>query len=195
MRLKLVIFDLDGTVVENNYDWPAIKEELGVKSGSILAYLDSLPEPERSQKYAILERHERIQTEKAALKKGIREFLQWLSWSGIRTALVTNNNLENTTLLLQKFQLNFGLVLTRESGLRKPAGAPFMAVMKTFEVQPDETMVVGDTSYDLLAAKEASISQVFILKSQMTPENLEEARLVSSFEEIKEWLASRLTAI
>jgi len=49
VKLKLVIFDLDGTVVENSYDWPAIRRELGIQGGSILAYLDSLPEPERSE--------------------------------------------------------------------------------------------------------------------------------------------------
>jgi phosphoglycolate phosphatase-like HAD superfamily hydrolase len=62
MRIKGVIFDLDGTVVENDYDWAGIREELGTGKSSILGYLDSLAEPERSAKWAILEDHEARQT-------------------------------------------------------------------------------------------------------------------------------------
>ncbi len=187
--LKLVIFDLDGTIVENSYDWPAIKRELGIQSGSILAYLDSLTEPERSVKYALLQRFEKEQTENSVLKEGVREFLDWLTEAGVKIALVTNNSLDNTGHLLKKFNLDFNLVLTRESGLHKPAGTPFLKVMEYFWVKADETAVVGDTNYDYLAAREAGIKRVFILKSKMTPAGLESAEIVDRFEQIKNKLA------
>jgi phosphoglycolate phosphatase-like HAD superfamily hydrolase len=57
MKIRGVIFDLDGTVVENDYDWPRIREELGTGAASILGYLESLDGPERSAKWAILETH------------------------------------------------------------------------------------------------------------------------------------------
>ncbi|MCX8159310.1 MAG: HAD family hydrolase [Candidatus Saccharicenans sp.] len=186
MNLKLVIFDLDGTVVENSYDWPAIRKELGVPAGSILAYLDSLPDPQKSEKYALLQRHERQQTENSVLKEGVREFLDWLTAAGVNKALVTNNSLDNTRHLLEKFELQFDLVLTRESGWHKPAGAPFLKVMEHFGVRAGETAVVGDTNYDLLAAREAGIDLVFILKSPMTPAGLEGAELVATFDELRE---------
>lgn len=186
MNLKLVIFDLDGTVVENSYDWPAIKRELGVPAGSILAYLDSLPEPQKSEKYALLRRYEKEQTENSVLKEGVREFLGWLAAAGVNRALVTNNSQDNTHHLLEKFGLEFDLVLTRESGLHKPAGAPFLKVMEGFGVTAAETAVVGDTNYDLLAAREAGIGLVFILKSPMTPAGLEGAELVENFGELRE---------
>ncbi|HOM94295.1 MAG TPA: HAD family hydrolase [Candidatus Saccharicenans sp.] len=191
MKTKLVIFDLDGTLVENNYDWAAIRQELGLNSGSILAYLDSLPEPDRSQKYAILEAHEHRQTELAMLRPGTEAFLEWLTSRGIKTALVTNNNLENTRRLLERFQLTFDLTLTRESGLYKPGAAPFLRVMEQLKVKPDETVAVGDTHYDLQAAREAGLARVFILKGPMTPPNLDGATFVSSYEEIKPYLEER----
>lgn len=184
MKIKLVIFDLDGTVVENDYDWPAIRKELGVESGSILGYLDSLPEPIRREKYAVLEAHEKQQTEKAVLKKGIKELLALLKERQIKRALVTNNTAENVNYLLRKFQLEFDLILTRESGLHKPAGAPFFSVMNQFGIGAEETIVVGDTNYDLLAAREAGINKVFILKSQMTPEKMDGAEIVDSVSEL-----------
>jgi HAD superfamily hydrolase (TIGR01549 family) len=188
MTLKLAIFDLDGTVVENNYDWAAIRKDLGLDSGSILTYLENLPEPQRSEKYGLLEKYEKIQTEKAVLKEGIKEFLEWLTVAGIKKALVTNNSQKNTRLLLGKFDLDFDLVLTRESGLHKPSGAPFQKVMEFFKLVPEETIVVGDTQYDILAAREAGLSRVFILKSQMTPGNLEGAEIVGSYKEINQTL-------
>ncbi len=191
MKTRLVIFDLDGTIVENNYDWAAIRQELGLSSGSILAYLDSLPEPDRSEKYAVLEAHERRQTELARLRPGTEAFLGWLTSRRIKTALVTNNNLENTRRLLERFQLTFDLTLTRESGLYKPSGAPLIRVMEQLKVKPDETVAVGDTHYDLQAAREAGLARVFILKGPMTPPELAGATFVSSYEEIKPYLEER----
>lgn len=190
MNLKLVILDLDGTVVENSYDWPAIRRELGVQGGSILTYLESLPEPQKSEKYALLRKFEKEQTENSWLKEGVREFLDWLTTSGVNKALVTNNSLDNTNHLLEKFKLQFDLVLTRESGLHKPAGAPFLRVMEHFGAAAGETAVVGDTNYDFQAAREAGISLVFILKSSMTPAGLEEATVVDTFDEIRKRLVA-----
>ncbi|MDI6844780.1 MAG: HAD-IA family hydrolase [Candidatus Saccharicenans sp.] len=188
MSLKLVILDLDGTIVENSYDWAAIRRELGVTGGSILGYLDGLPEPLRSEKYALLQKYEKEQTENSVLKEGAREFLQWLADRRIKRALVTNNTLENTGHLLDKFQLKFDLVLTRESGLHKPAGAPFLRVMENFGVKAEETAVIGDTNYDMMAAREAGISKVFILKSAMTPDGLDGAEMVDSFDSLQKRL-------
>jgi haloacid dehalogenase superfamily, subfamily IA, variant 3 with third motif having DD or ED/haloacid dehalogenase superfamily, subfamily IA, variant 1 with third motif having Dx(3-4)D or Dx(3-4)E len=185
MDIKLVIFDLDGTVVENNYDWALIRKTLGVEGGSILSYLDRLPETEKKMKYAQLEEFERQQTRAARLKPGIQEFLAYLKSAGLSTALVTNNNRENTEYLLQKFKLKFDLVITRESGLYKPTGEPFKEVMSRLGVEPEQTVVIGDTHYDLLAAEQAGIARVFILKSDMTPDHLAKAVLVNSFAEIK----------
>jgi HAD superfamily hydrolase (TIGR01549 family) len=184
VKIKIVIFDLDGTVVENEYDWQAIKKELGVEGGSILSYLDSLPEPARSEKYSLLKEYEKEQTEKAVLKEGIKELLAELKTKGIKRGLVTNNSMENADLLLKKFELEFDLVLTRESGLHKPTAEPFRAVMKHFNCGPEETLVVGDTNYDLVAAREAGINHVFILKSKMTPEHLDGAELLSVISEL-----------
>lgn len=193
MNFKLVIFDLDGTIVENDYDWAAIRKELGIESGSILAYLESLPEPLRSEKYALLEAREKEQTEKSVLKKGIEKLLGWLKEKGMRIALVTNNSRENVNYLLRKFHLEFDYVLTRESGCHKPSAKPFLVVMEHFLVVPAETLVIGDTNYDLLAAKEAGISHIFILKNQRTPPDLKGAQIFSSVSDLLKFLKELLS--
>jgi len=166
MRIKGVIFDLDGTVVENDYDWAGIRAELGTPAVSILAYLDSLCEPERSAKWAILERHEARQTEASVLREGIAGLLALLRSRGVATALVTNNSRKNTEFLLGKFDLDFDRVITRESGLWKPSGAPFLEVLRTFGLEPGQCGVVGDTHFDVLAALDAGIAAIFLLTDE-----------------------------
>lgn len=166
MPLRGVIFDLDGTVVENDYDWTRIREELGTGQTSILAYLDSLQEPERSAKWSILERHEARQTQGSVVRDGIPELLSFLRARGIATALVTNNSRANTEFLLAKFGLGFDCVITRERGLWKPSGAPFREVLRTLGLEPDECGVIGDTHFDVLAALDAGIGSIFLLSDQ-----------------------------
>jgi HAD superfamily hydrolase (TIGR01509 family) len=163
MRIRGVIFDLDGTVVENDYDWLRIREELGTGATSILGFLDSLEEPERSAKWFILEAHEAAQTRASVLREGIRELLALLRSRGAAAALVTNNSRKNTEFLLARFGLAFDCVLTRESGLWKPSGAPFLEVLRTLRLEPAECGVVGDTRFDVLAALDAGIEAIFLL--------------------------------
>jgi HAD superfamily hydrolase (TIGR01509 family) len=166
MRIKGVIFDLDGTVVENNYDWSRIRDELETGETSILAYIDSLEEPERSRKRAVLEGHEAEQTEASVLREGVRGLLELLRTRGIAAALVTNNSRKNTDYLLHKFGLSFDCVITRESGLWKPSGAPFLEVLKSLGLEPRECCVVGDTRFDVLAALDAGIGAIFLLAGE-----------------------------
>jgi HAD superfamily hydrolase (TIGR01509 family) len=166
MKLRGVIFDLDGTVVENDYDWPRIREQLGTGATSILGYLESLEEPERSAKWTVLETHEAEQTEASVLREGVRELLALLRGRGIPAALVTNNSRKNTEFLLGKFGLEFACVITRESGLWKPSGAPFLEVLRTLRLRPDECAVIGDTHFDVLAALDAGIGSIFLLSDE-----------------------------
>lgn len=163
MKLQCVIFDMDGTVVDVSYDWKRIKEELMTRGKPILAYLNSLKEPERSEKWKVLENYENEATQNARLKKGMREFLNYLSVHDVKKALVTNNSQKNVSSLLKKFDLVFDLIISRESGLWKPSGAPFLAVLKKLKLQREECCVVGDSHFDVKAANDAGIPLVFIL--------------------------------
>jgi HAD superfamily hydrolase (TIGR01509 family) len=163
MKLRGVIFDMDGTVVDVSYDWNEIKAELATEGKPILAFLSSLEEPEKSEKWRVLERYEDEATMKAKLKPGIARFLDFLSERGIKKALVTNNSKKNVDFLLKKFDLEFDRVISRESGLWKPSGAPFAAVLEKLGLRKEECCVIGDSHFDVKAANEAGISCVLIL--------------------------------
>lgn len=176
MDLRAVIFDLDGTVVDAPYDWRGIRNQMGVIGLPILSYLDQLEEPARSRQMQLLDRFEKVATKKARLKPGIKKFLLFLKRRGLRLALVTNNSKENVDFLLHKFELRFDTVLTRESGLWKPSGAPFREVMARLGVRPEECAVIGDSFFDVQAAEEASVKNIFIIwqrRGETPPEGAE----------------------
>jgi len=163
MKIRAVIFDMDGTIVDVSYDWQQIKKELNTGGKPILHYLISLKEPERSEKWKALEKFEDEATAKASLKEGMKEFLDFLAEKGVKRALVTNNSNKNVNFLLRKFNLQFEVILSRESGLWKPSGSPFEAVLKKLSLKKEEVCVVGDSHFDIEAAQKAGISIVFIL--------------------------------
>lgn len=154
---------MDGTVVDVPYDWGKIKAELGTQGKPILTYIENLDEPERSEKWKILERFESEATQKAKLKPGMREFLDLLSSRGVKKALVTNNSRKNVSFLLEKFRLEFDCVISRERGLWKPSGAPILVALKELHLNKEECCVVGDSHFDIRAAEEAGIPLIFIL--------------------------------
>ena len=192
MKLKGVIFDMDGTVVDVPYDWNRIKAELRTQGKPILVYLKSLEEPEKSEKWRVLEKYEEEATMKAELKRGMREFLNLLREKGIKNALVTNNSQKNVSFLLKKFNLEFDCIISRESGLWKPSGAPFLAALKKLGLKKEECCVVGDSHFDVKAANEAGITNVFILNKDKDKFASMNAEVFSSAKELKKKIGQLL---
>jgi len=184
-ELKAVIFDLDGTLVDVPYDWVLIKEKLGTQGAPILSYISTLEEPEKTEKLRLLEKFEEEATAKAVLKQGIPRLMGFLEKRGIKKILVTNNSRKNVLNLLKRFNLDFDHILTRESGLWKPSGAPFLAALKKLGIEKEESCVVGDSPFDVKAAEEAGISQVFILSPSKEKFSAEPVELIESMEGLK----------
>ena len=186
MKLKGVVFDMDGTVVEVPYDWKQIKEELMTQGKPVLTFIQSLEEPERSDKWKVLEKFENEATLKAVLKDGMREFLDFLKGEGIKKALATNNSQRNVSFILNKFKLEFDYVLSRENGLWKPSGAPLLFILKKLNLKKEECCVVGDSHFDIKAADEAGITKIFILNEDKKNFSSTQAEVFKTVIDLKE---------
>jgi HAD superfamily hydrolase (TIGR01509 family) len=161
--IRAVVFDMDGTLIDSTYDWPEIRRRLGVTGSSIIDDLNGLAEPERSMKWAELEEIEGAATASARLHDGAPDLLELLAAKELRTALVTNNSEANTRKLLDRFGLRFDVVLTRDSGLWKPSGAPISEAAARLGIDPRDCLGVGDSHYDVLAAREAGLAAVCVV--------------------------------
>jgi len=195
MRIKGILFDMDGTIVDTNYNWAQIKNELGTEGRPILVYLKTLKDPERSIKWRILEKYEGEATKKAVLKKGVPEFLDFLNAKNIKTALITNNSQKNVNYLLEKFQLTFDLIMARETGLWKPSGKPLTAAIKKLNIKKNEACVIGDSKFDMLAAVSAGIPNIFILNKNRSDFDQNKVEIFDSIAQIKSKLESLLTSL
>ena len=186
-----VLFDMDGTLFIVPYDWARIRADLGSAETSILTHLGSLEEPERSRKWAILEAHEAQATRRARLRPGVPRLLKKLGEKGIRTALVTNNSRKNTDILLGRFGLAFDLVMTRDDGLWKPSGAPLVAAMARMGLLPVDCLAVGDSHFDVRAAREAGIPRIFVISRDGASFSGEDVVVVRSITPIERALGLR----
>jgi len=161
--MEAVVFDMDGTLVDTDYDWQAIRAALGIKGVSILDDLNGLEGKEKEEKLARLHKMEREVSLAASVRPGASELLSLLREKGIGTALVTNNSDENAYYLLDKFGLSFDVVITRDSGLYKPSGAPVAEAARRLDAARERTLCVGDSAYDILACRDAGCAWVCIL--------------------------------
>ena len=184
--IKGILFDLDGTIVDVPYDWDRIREELDTGGRPILSYISQLPEPLRKRKWEMLEGFEAEATEEAVLKPGIGVLMEAVLSSGVKTALISNNSRKNVDILLERFGLRFDLVMARETGLWKPSGAPFRFALSELGLRSDEACVIGDSRFDILAAKDAGIQRIFILSDHTGPFEEDGVELFSSVEDLTE---------
>ncbi len=157
------VFDMDGTLIDSEYDWSGIRDSLGITAVSIVDHLNSLEDKEREEKWSKLREIEREATLAAHVKPGAADLLALLEEKGVKVALVTNNSDENVYYLLEKFALCFDEVITRDSGMHKPSGAPIAEAMRRLGVSPERTLCVGDSPFDIVASREAGCNRVCIL--------------------------------
>jgi len=166
--IRGVIFDLDGTLFDGPYDWPAIKRRLGLSpaNGTILEQFASMPPEERRRKERTLRDIEVQATRDGRLKPGAAELLQFLRGKRLKLALVTNNHRDCAEEILRRYDLCFDLVQTRESGLFKPDGAALLRAAAGIGLRPEEIAAVGDNELDNRAAHESGMGLVIIVNPE-----------------------------
>ena len=164
--IKLVIFDLDGTITCPHLDFRKIREDMGIAGdASILDYLDSLKGEDREKAHVILDGHEKDAACNSRLSPGIRELLSFLREKQIRTGIITRNTRENVLIVLEKHGLVVDDIITRDDGCVKPSPDGVFAMCGKFGARPEETIFIGDFLFDIQTGKNAG-TQTVLLKRQ-----------------------------
>ncbi len=169
--LKLVIFDMDGTLVEFNLNFGEIKRRIadGEIEGTILEYISGLESEEKRRAERILREYEVKAAERAYLLPHARDLLKFLDLKGIKKALFTRNNRSAVEIVMRKFNLKFDIISTREDGEVKPSGEQVKKILKLLRVKPEEALVVGDHEFDFQAARASGVKAV-LLKGRFSEE-------------------------
>ena len=191
--IELALFDMDGTVFESYLDWPMIRKTLDIGLEDVLESIYEKNDSKNKEKMRLLEHFEWENTKKTKPKAHFREFLNFLGSRRIKTALITNNNRPNTEYLLNKFNFDFDLVITRETKLWKPNPAPMIFAMSSLHVLISRTVSIGDSRYDIHASQKAGIGQIYIIKNPLIQMKQEDGIIeFSDYRELHSLLSEKL---
>jgi len=189
MTIKAIVFDLDGTIVNFNLDYKSARAEViqFLSNQGFPASIFSINESVfemlkkleiymqnhrtinrdysrlRKDMLAILEKYEMESATTTQLVPGAFETLQALKKMKLKLGLFTVNSQKATEHILSTFRLEpfFQAVVTRDSvPTVKPNPIHLEAVLKSLRAKPAETVVVGDSIWDMKAAKELKVLAV-----------------------------------
>jgi HAD superfamily hydrolase (TIGR01509 family) len=163
MSIKAVIFDLDGTITQPYFDFDVIREEIGLdrNSGPVLESMEKMSPQQRRDAEKILHFHEeRAVTQR--LNPGAKQTLSALRKAGIHIGILTRNKRSNALAIARKHGLKFDAIVDREDGPVKPDAFGVLRICQQFEVEPRQSLVVGDYLFDILSAKAAGAIAVLL---------------------------------
>jgi len=179
-RFDAVIFDMDGTLIEQRVDFASIRRELGISDGvGILEALAEMPDDLQRKASEVLLAYELRAAEDAKLKDGASLVLQRIADAHLPTALLTRNAQEVMEMILRRFDLRFDIAWSRSAGGVKPAPDGVLRACAELGVSPDRTACVGDFHYDILAAQQAGAVSILLADAEM-PDFADEADYVIS---------------
>ncbi len=187
-RPGLVLFDLDGTLVDSvpdlayslqrmlqKLELPARSEaevRLWVGNGAarlvgraLTGSMDGEPEEALFERALplFMDFYGRHACDRSRLYPGVREGLEMLHSAGARMACITNKPACFIQPLFEKLGIEhyFELSLGGDSLPRiKPDPLPFRHALEHFGMEATETLVVGDSANDILAARAAGLAVV-----------------------------------
>jgi HAD superfamily hydrolase (TIGR01549 family) len=156
VRIRGVVFDLDGTLVVGELDFEAMRREIGLPSRTpLLEAVEQLPPAARTSALEVLHRHEHAAACRARLNPGVPAFLDWLARCGVRRAVLSRNMREAVEMTLRRCGLVFDLVLGREDAPYKPNPQGLRQICACWNLSPAEVLMVGDYLYDIQAGRSA----------------------------------------
>ena len=165
MRIRAALLDMDGTIFDSRIDWLSLREEIRIPwdGRPILAQLAGAPPDVRERGLALLHDAEKEGVENGNLIPGTQDLLGLLHRHFVRCALISNNSRRSATIVLERHNLSFDLVLTRDEVATKPNPDGFVRALAELDAKPTEAVVIGDAHLDLIAAQRAGIDEVILV--------------------------------
>jgi HAD superfamily hydrolase (TIGR01509 family) len=173
------LFDLDGTLVDSVYlhviAWAEALEGMGLHvatwrihqrigmSDDLIAHglaEEIRRETTEQEEIEIRKRHSEAflkRADQVRLLPGAKEILSHMTDCGVRWTIATSSNRQRAQRSLDLLGVGKDVpVVTREAGMRgKPNPDLFLKAAEQLKVPPEACIVVGDSLWDLLAARRA----------------------------------------
>ena len=119
------------------------------------------------------------------VQPGAKELLEFFDRAGIRWALATTGERTQVEKLLQNFRIPSRVPIITGDDVRmaKPAPDAFLAASQKLDVSPTESIVIGDSPWDLLAAQRMKALGVGLLCGGYAQAELERAGAYRVYED------------
>ncbi len=189
--IEAVLFDLDGTLLDTgtlilaSFRYATQKvlgysppdELLTDMVGIPLDYQMRAISPEHSDELVRVyrEHNSMVHDELIRYFPGTREALDTLQAEGMRMAVVTSKRREVAARGLSRFNLSgyFELIIgSNDTDKHKPNPEPLLLAAKRMSVSVDQTLYLGDSPYDMEAARAAGSMAVAALWGMFSRERL-----------------------
>ena len=169
MKIRGVIFDMDGTVTAPYLEFGLIKTAAGLGDVDLLDYLRGATGAEYERVQGLLMQFEEDGVANAKLNLGARTVLRYLRRAKIPTGLLTRNSRKSVAGVCAKLKLRFDVVLAREDAPHKPAPEPIWQMARQWGLRREELLMVGDYKWDVMCAQNAGIPCAVLLDGE-TPD-------------------------
>jgi HAD superfamily hydrolase (TIGR01509 family) len=201
MKVSAIIFDLDGTVVNDERiyakSFRKVLLKYGVKNPPRFPHQSGIGVAENWQNFR---KKYHLKTEKTddelahetqveyakllpkvKLRKGFRQFMRQIRVSGILTALATSNNWNMVEKIYDKFGIDgeFDTTTTvEELHSNKPDPEIFQLTVDKLNVDPEECLVIEDSQAGVDAARKAGMKVIAICRDKNRKKGLDGADLI-----------------
>jgi HAD superfamily hydrolase (TIGR01509 family) len=210
-RIKGVIFDLDGTLIDSMWIWKEIDIQFLSKRGielpdDLQKAIEGMSFTETAiyfkERFSLKESIEAIKAEwnamayefytnKVPLKDGVMEFIKDLKDRGLKLGIGTSNSRELAIEVLKRHNIlpYFDTLRTScEVKKGKPYPDVFLKVAEDLNITPEKCLVFEDTYAGVLAAKRAGMKVIAVKDELSFPYKSEICSLadkyIESFKEI-----------
>jgi len=184
MKPRLLLFDLDGTLVDTSrditnalnhalqfYGYPVLTVEKTIQliGEGITRLIQKLIgdtaglERQDEIKESFLEFYEKHLTDYSTVYPDVIDTLE--KTTDFQKMVISNKRENLSVELLQRLDLlkYFSLVIGSDTTPeRKPSPLPILYAMKRTGVKPQETIIVGDSNYDIEAGKKAGVHTIAV---------------------------------
>lgn len=184
MKEKVIVLDLDGTLVETDINWNLVREKvrriLGISKNVYLKPLATIVMKFKSlgwrfkEALRVIEEAELESIDSAKYYEGIRGLLEKLRECGYELVLVTLRSWKTTKPLLDHIGIDglFDLVITRDNVADRRL--QLLLVLERLRVDVKEVIFIGDNTIDLEAGRSLGIKTVVVESYMETVEKLKD---------------------
>lgn len=160
--IKLIIFDLDGTIAQLDIDWKRLKKQLVEKFGPDFEYIDRGIEKAnrkiQKEVYKMIEFYELENTANLIPNRKIVKIIQGLK--NKRLAIFSTNMRKTVKVVLERIGLKdlFSLIIAKEDVLKhKPYPEGLLRILDLTKVNRKKAIYIGDLNKDFEVGRRAGI--------------------------------------